>query len=458
MRVAPPGETAVKFAAPFALLAALAADPEVPPAFGQSLGDAAPRTVTPYRTRGAVVYTDLPPKSAKRLADAVGDAVAAGAALFGTRRFTPVNVFAWDDTTAWPVEQLPNGPKFAMRGGGTFLQTNSMTNSQGYSVLGVTVSQQSRTDRSAAFWGPAAEGKAQRGAVIGLAATVLEGAPQWYLDGAAELARYHRPRETAVRIDPADLAFLTTATRPPLAAAVADPDDDDAGAAAVPWRWALAHLAAHNPNFRDRYALLGPALANEQPVTFAGAFGPVGPQLAFEWDQFLDHMQQGLRPDLTAWEWSAKARALGDGRTYTARIDAGRGWQPAQVAVEAGDPIAYAADGTWTVGPDESRSAADDPLAEPDPDAAREARRRRDPGPDLPAAGGEDGRGRLVAAIFDPDLLTLSDEIELGPAGRFTAPATGRLMLRCRDAWGQLDDNRGRLTVKLRRHDPDRPL
>ena len=129
------------------------------------------------------------------------------------------------------------------------------------------------------------------------------------------------------------------------------------------------------------------------------------------------------------------------------RVAADRGWQASRVLVAAGARVRCEAAGEWSVGPNEPRPAAAGLLEEPPKPARR--RGRPEPGPDLTANGGEDGRGRLVAAVFDPATLTLSDEVELGSEGVFAAPASGRLVLRCRDAWGQLDDNRGRITVRL---------
>ena len=442
-------------ARPLAVLAA-AALVAVPAVRGQGLiGDgAAQAEIRTYRGRGLEVYSELAPDAARRVAAAAGNSLVAGATLFGLRQTPPIRLFTWSDASAWPTEELPDGPKFALRGGPPYVQTtwNSLTTT--YSIAGVEYGREGQDERSAAVWTAAERGGPERNVVQALAAMALTDAPDWYVDGAAELARYHERGETAVRISPEDLVFLTAADRPALRAtleAEARPGDslEDRNLAAYPWRWALAHVAAFNPNYKARYALLGPALANGQPVTFDGAFGQVEPQIAFEWGHFLDHLEQGVRPDLTAWDWNAAARPLNDRRPITARIDAGRGWQASNAAVTAGEKVVYEASGDWTVGPDEPRPAAADPLADPDPDAARAGRTRRELGDDLTAAGGPDGRGRLVAAVFDPRLMSLSDEIELSESGTFAAPAGGNLVLRCRDAWGQLDDNRGQITVKL---------
>lgn len=68
------------------------------------------------------------------------------------------------------------------------------------------------------------------------------------------------------------------------------------------------------------------------------------------------------------------------------------------------------------------------------------------------AKGNAAGRGMLVGAVLmenDSDEYELSEEFELGEAGRFQAPASGKLYLRCRDAWHELADNSGKVIVKI---------
>ena len=44
----------------------------------------------------------------------------------------------------------------------------------------------------------------------------------------------------------------------------------------------------------------------------------------------------------------------------------------------------------------------------------------------------------------------LSEPFELGTSGSFKAPSNGKLLLRCRDNWGKIADNRGRITVRFK--------
>ena len=410
------------------------------------------RTLQPYRGRGVTLITDLPAERAQRLVSAASESAAAAAAVLGARRVGPITLFAWDDVTVWPKEQMPQMAQYAIQGGPPYLMTNTLRRTQTMTFAGIPVEQSGREDSASMWYGPAADGGPERGAAQAVAAMVADDAPDWYADGLAELGRYYDARAgSAVRIAPGALAFLTGGPPPtPRQIAEADggrgADPGERAQAATEWRWALAHLTAHNPNFKDRFALIGPTLAADRPVTFDGAYAQIEPQLRFEYEQFLAHLQQGLRPDLTAWDWNARPRPLG--RRASVRVDARGGWQATRALVTAGDRIAYDAAGTWEVGPNVVRPAHVDPAAEVAPDAAA--------GPtsdaeeeEVTADGGADGRGRLVAAVFDSTTLSVSEEVELGVAGTFAAPGTGHLVLRARDEWGQLDDNRGRINVKL---------
>jgi hypothetical protein len=50
--------------------------------------------------------------------------------------------------------------------------------------------------------------------------------------------------------------------------------------------------------------------------------------------------------------------------------------------------------------------------------------------------------------------FSLSESIELGADGTFVAPCTGRLHLRCRDAWNRVADNQGAIHVRLKQAEP----
>jgi hypothetical protein len=108
------------------------------------------------------------------------------------------------------------------------------------------------------------------------------------------------------------------------------------------------------------------------------------------------------------------------------RIQAGKGWQASRASVTEGTQYSYETDGEWSTGNDADL---------------------------VSAAGVDDGTGRLVAVIQYQDTdgtWQLSEPIELGASGTFTAPISGDLFLRCQDDWGAIEDNRGQVEVTLK--------
>jgi hypothetical protein len=161
----------------------------------------------------------------------------------------------------------------------------------------------------------------------------------------------------------------------------------------------------------------------ERPnASFESVYGPVAREVSFEYDRFLATIGNGYRSDLTAWPWKATFQRLADGGEKTVKVKAKAGWQPARVLVESGDRLEIVADGTWKI------AAAGQPL-----DANGEA----------------DGQGRLVAAVFAD--YSLTRELPLGAKATLDAPTAGQLFLRCADAWTELADNDGEITVTIRR-------
>jgi hypothetical protein len=134
----------------------------------------------------------------------------------------------------------------------------------------------------------------------------------------------------------------------------------------------------------------------------------------------------GYRADLAAWPWKARFRKPQGEASLKATIKAQAGWQASGLEVERAAGYACEATGTWRT------AAAGEPCT---------------------AAGDAAGRGRLEAAVLaETDAgFTLSDPFALGEKETFSAPAAGRLVLRCADDWTQLGDNDGEVEVTLRR-------
>jgi hypothetical protein len=181
----------------------------------------------------------------------------------------------------------------------------------------------------------------------------------------------------------------------------------------------LCHLLLHNPNYRDRFQSYSRRVVAGHDDRFTEALGTLAPQLEFEYREFIGQIENGYRVDLCAWDWQANWSSPGL-RGASATVHARRGWQPSAVLVEAGERYTFSANGKWTL-------------------AAEGAK--------LDADGGRDGSGRLTGVVYHDNRL--SKPFELGTAGTFTAPATGRLYLRCTDAWGSLADNGGSVSARI---------
>jgi hypothetical protein len=230
-------------------------------------------------------------------------------------------------------------------------------------------------------------------------------------------------KEKGVNVPPVILAHLHDTPSPPLAAITAPHQPPSNDWRDYTWRYALCQMLLDNPNYADRFRALAVALMEGQPgVSFESVYGPVSREVAFEFEQFLTHVGNGSRADLTAWPWKAKQRRLAPGGVGRAKVKGAAGWQASGVEVEAGAVYVITAEGSWSM-------AADAESTGPEGDAA--------------------GRGRLAGALYAD--FTLTQEIPLGSHTSWIAPADGLLMLRAADAWTELADNDGTLSITIRR-------
>lgn len=252
--------------------------------------------------------------------------------------------------------------------------------------------------------------------------------PTWLAEGVAELGNYWKEGEPAVDVEPGVMGYLQRTQPKRGLLEIAVPGRTPAGTwQDYAWRWALCHMLAFNPNYADRFRPLAIALMEEQPgVSFESVYGPVAKQVAFEYDQFLRHVGNGYRADLAAWPWKARFRKPQGEASLKATVKAKGGWQASGLEVEQAAGYVCEATGTWQT------AAA---------------------GAACSAAGDTAGRGRLEGAVLaETDAgFTLSAPFALGEKATFSAPAAGRLVLRCADDWTQLGDNDGEVEVTLRR-------
>jgi hypothetical protein len=294
---------------------------------------------------------------------------------------------------------------------------------------GVCVNATLGGQRRAVLYSCATHGVIQHECVHGLCHLAFGSTgPTWLAEGVAELGSSWRDGDETVSLPAPVVGYLQAAEPKRTLMEIAVPGRTDAGTwQDYAWRWALCHLLANNPNYAGRFKPLAIGLMEgREGVSFESVYGPVAKEISFEYAQFLTTLGNGFRSDLTAWPWQAKARSLGGSGTVRATVQARRGWQSSGVIVDAATSYAVTAEGAWRTTP---------------------------AGAAVTAAGAADGRGRLVAAVLvdDGPQFRLTPEIPLAAAASFTAPASGTLMLRCADAWTDLADNDGELSVSLQR-------
>ena len=243
--------------------------------------------------------------------------------------------------------------------------------------------------------------------------------PTWYSEGMAEMGAYWKQGQLEVDIQPGVINYLTNAPPKKMLDIVAAGQVTGDSWQAYAWRWALCHLLANNPNYSDRLKGLGVAMMSGRKASFEATYGDVAEHISFEYDQFVKNFGNGYRADLSAWQWNVKPKKL-FGKQATAKVLAQLGWQATGVLVEQGKSYDVAADGTWQI---------------------------TEAGEMLSGDGNVAGSGKLTGAIFKD--FKLSKSFDLGEKETFVAAQDGQLFLRCHDAWTELSENSGELTVTI---------
>jgi hypothetical protein len=248
--------------------------------------------------------------------------------------------------------------------------------------------------------------------------------PTWLAEGVAELGQYWKLGQTAVDVNPRVIAYIQRSNPRKTLLEIAVPGRVPAGDwRDYAWRWALCQLLANNPNYSSRFKPLAISLMQKtEGVSFASVYGPVAPQISFEYKLFLENIDNGYRADLCAWQWNKKFKLLKPQQRAQSKVTSAYSWQASGVALEKGVSYDVVTEGSWAIEEDGSTYDADG-------DAA--------------------GRGQLVGILFNQ--YQLSVVIPLGSSATFTAPSDGQLFLRCQDELNSLGDNKGEIAVHLRR-------
>ena len=366
----------------------------------------APRKPRDVRSAHFLLHTDISERKVRILLDRLETMYGLLAKYFGRRPRQPIRCFVVRDLAQWPADTFP--PE-------AFLKIRNRE--------GVTIHRTLGSQVQAIVYSCDNPEVVQHEAVHAFCAlTFGSTGPTWYAEGIAELGHYWKPNQLAVDVPPVVITYLKTSRPKTLAEIVAPGQITGDSWQAYAWRWALCYLLMHNPNYAPRFRALGIGLMSRRPgVSFQSVYGPVARQISFEYDFFVKHVDNGFRADLVAWDWKTRFRPLRIGARRTVTVKAKAGWQATGVKVQAGEGYRYRAAGTWKI---DSLEA-------------------------VTADGRPDGQGRLVGVLFQN--FQLSEPFELGAEGTWTAPASGQLFVRCRDAWSQLGDNSGSVVLTIER-------
>ena len=256
--------------------------------------------------------------------------------------------------------------------------------------------------------------------------------PQWYADGMALMANHWETNNRSVNVPPEMVAFLKSAPPRSLPMVVLDASANSSTTANPSFGstslsndeaacWALCYMMIHNENYRKEFRSLGINMLMGQPNTFRLHFAQNLRQIDFEYRQFIKNFDIGYREDLCEWNWRTTPKKLFGSDMFNTDVDSRAGWQATKVQVVKGETYEYVAKGEWST----------DPEFEP------------------ATASGLNGSGRLLGTIYNS--YQLSEPIRMSERGKFVAEADGQLFLRCEDKWNELDDNKGKLKVYVRK-------
>jgi hypothetical protein len=380
-----------------------------------------------FRSTHFFLHTDLAPKQARELLGRLETMLGLISKYWNHPPSGTIELFVVDDLKHWPEGSLEAAgrAKIEQKAGITMTQTMS----RGKRLLAA----------KSVVYAVADHGTPEHEAVHAFCGQAFgKTGPLWYAEGMAEMGQYWRENDTSVHCPDHVIAYLHASRAKPIREIIADDGTTRPGNAMAvtgdswqnyAWRWALCHMLANNTNYAPRFRPLGLGFLTGQPVSFADTYGAMMSEIDFEYEFFIRHVDQGYRVDLCSWDWKRKFRAPDGSSSIQSRIAANRGWQPSGVVVSSDKKYDYSASGGWQTAKDATALSAD---------------------------GAGDSRGRLEGVIFNN--FTLGEPFPLGAYGTFTPPGDGRMYLRCSDAWNELADNKGQMTVKIKNSGQGNPL
>ena len=368
-----------------------------------------------FRSQHLLLRTDLPQPQAEKLIASLERICEMLGRHFGQSPKRPLRCMIVQDPKLWDEKEFePTGWQKILANGG------------------VTVTERMGREATAVVYAAAREKVVRHEIVHAFCAqTFGDTGPTWYAEGLAELGSYWEGDPSRVICDPVITDFIRTSPPRTLASIVAERQGTGESWRAYAWRWAACQLLACNPNYAHEFSGFGKELMEDGAASFQQYWGGRGQQAAFEFQQLIQHVGVGYNHSLCAWDWNTPFAALAPDRVVKLTVHARRGWQATGCEVEAGRSYDFAASGTWQV--DDYRRGVD-------------------------ANGWPRGEGRMVGAILSEhtnhaagtNTLQLHSAFRLGERGAFIAPQSGKLYVRCSDAWTQLDDNQGQCSLWLR--------
>jgi hypothetical protein len=378
--------------------------------------------IADYSSPHFLMHTDLADEEAEELLDRLETMLDLISKYWTRPPSGIIEMFVVKNLSRWPNGSIPEEGLDSIEGGAGVTVTRRISSGNAFVAKSIV-------------YAIADRGTPQHEAVHAYCGQAFgRSGPLWYSEGMAEMGQYWRANDSSVNIHPGVLRYLQQSAPKSLNEIVNAREITGDSWQNYAWRWALCHLLANNTNYASRFRPLGLAiLTNQADASFEQTYGDMAQEISFEYRQFLQHVDNGLRADLSSWDWKAKFKVVKSGTVTQARVEAAKGWQPSRLIVTEGEEYEYSAAGNWTIS--------------------------KDAGP-LDGDGAVDGAGRLVGALLTEEKqdYSLGEEFELGKFGTFTAPGGGKLYLRCRDRWTDLANNRGNLTVKLKLKDKGPPL
>jgi hypothetical protein len=280
-------------------------------------------------------------------------------------------------------------------------------------------------------------------------------APPWYMEGMAEHFATHRmlpDGKVVFRVIPAMPDEMQGFDRVTLIRKEVDAGralsfesvlaiDEAAYLEPLPyaWSWAACLFLDAQPEYRERFRELGDAaLRAHFPEEFDRRFDADRALVDLKWQFFVQTLCYGY--DLSRAVLPIEVAGENSRDIADVKVKADAGWQSMKLRLKAGERCELAADGQV--------SLADAPIA-----WISDAN-----GITIDYADGKPA-GRLLAAVVGDDLHqpaatgTLFEPVDIGSKSVLKAPIDGTLYLRINDAWNRLADNRGELSVHVRRMD-----